>query len=83
MIGRPAWYKKFKQQTFGNNSDWFRTNLDQFIEIFRLPSAQEDKVGLLSHLGCGIKTPQSLGERLTLILTGTGTGTGRNWYSFK
>ena len=41
--------------------------------------AQENKLGLLSHLGCGIKTPQSLGERLTHTLTGTGTGTGRNW----
>ena len=31
---------------------------------------QENKLGLSSRLGCGIKTPQSLGERLTLTLTG-------------
>ena len=36
--GRPAWYKKLKQQTFENNSNKFRTNLDPFTGVFRLPS---------------------------------------------
>ena len=30
MLGKPAWYKKLQQQTFENNSDRFRTNLDPF-----------------------------------------------------
>ena len=38
MLGKPAWYKKLKQQTFENNSDMFTTNLDPFIGVFRSPS---------------------------------------------
>ena len=37
MLGRPAWYKKLKQQTFKNNSDRFRTNLDQFMGVLGFP----------------------------------------------
>ena len=37
MLGRPAWYKKLEQQTFENNSDRFRTNLDPFTSIFGFP----------------------------------------------
>ena len=43
MLGRPAWYKKLKQQTFENNSDWVRTNLDQFTGVFRLPSGNNNE----------------------------------------
>ena len=32
--GRPAWYKKLNQQTFENNSDRFRTNLDPIYRRF-------------------------------------------------
>ena len=42
---------------------------------------QENKLGLLSHLGCGIKkTPLSLREQATLSLTGpvTGAATARH-----
>ena len=38
MFGTPAWYKKLKQLTFENNSDRFRTNLDPFTGVSRLPS---------------------------------------------
>ena len=31
MLSRPAWYNKSKQQTFENNSDRFRTDLDPSI----------------------------------------------------
>ena len=37
MLGRKAWYNKLRQQTFENNSDRFRNNLDPFTGIFRLP----------------------------------------------
>ena len=43
MLGRPAWYKKLKQQTFENNSDKLRTNLDPFIGVFRLPSGNNNE----------------------------------------
>ena len=43
MLARPAWYKKSKQQTFENNSDRFRTNLDPFIGVFRLPSGNNNE----------------------------------------
>jgi len=43
MIGRPAWYKKLKQQTFENNSDRSRTNLDPFIDVFRLSSGNNNE----------------------------------------
>ena len=38
MPATPVWYKKLKQQTFENNSNSFRTNLDPFLGIFMLPS---------------------------------------------
>ena len=41
-----------------------------YWELVNAHYAQENKLGLLFHLGCGTKTPQSLGERLTLTLTG-------------
>ena len=37
MLGRPAWYRKFKQQTFKNNSDRCRINLDLFIGVLGVP----------------------------------------------
>ena len=37
MLGRPAWYKKLKQQTFENNSDRFRTNLDPLQAFLGFP----------------------------------------------
>jgi hypothetical protein len=43
MLGRPALYKKLKQQTFENNSDRFRTNLDPFIGVFRFPSENNNE----------------------------------------
>ena len=43
MLGRPAWYKKLKQQTFENNSDRFRTNFDPFIGVFRFPSGNNNE----------------------------------------
>ena len=43
MHGRPAWYKKLKQQTFENNSDRFWTNLDPFVGVFRLPSGNNNE----------------------------------------
>ena len=48
-----------------------------------LQPTQENRLGLLSHLGCVIKTPQSLGERLTLTLTGPVTLSNGNWYIFE
>ena len=43
--------------------------------------AQENKVGLLSHIGRGMKTPLSLRERAALALTGSvmGTATARHF----
>ena len=43
MLGRPAWYKKLKQQTFKNNIDRFRTNFNPFIGVFRFPSGTNNK----------------------------------------
>ena len=43
MLARPAWYKKLKQQTFKNNSDRFRTNLDPFRGNFWLPSGNNNE----------------------------------------
>jgi hypothetical protein len=43
MLGRPAYYKKLEQQTFENNSDRFRTNLDPFTGVFRLPSGNNNE----------------------------------------
>ena len=43
MLSRPAWYKKLKQQTFEYNSDRFRTNLDPFVGVFRLPSGNNNE----------------------------------------
>ena len=43
MLCRPSWYKKIKQQTFENNSNRFRTNLDSFIGVFRLPSSNNNE----------------------------------------
>ena len=43
MLGRPALYKKLKQQTFENNSDSFSTNLDLFIGVVRLPSGYNNE----------------------------------------
>ena len=43
MLGGPAWYKKLKQQTFENNSDRCRTNLDPFEGVFRLPSGNNNE----------------------------------------
>ena len=42
---------------------------------------QENKLGLLSHLGCVMKTPLSLREQATLSLTGpvTGAATARHF----
>ena len=37
MLGRPAWYKKLKQQTFENKRDRFSTNLDPFIGVLGFP----------------------------------------------
>ena len=37
MLGRPAWYNKLKQQTFENNSNMLRTNLDPFKAFFGFP----------------------------------------------
>ena len=45
--------------------------------------AQENRLEPLSHLGCVIKTPQSLGERLTLTLTGPVSLSNGNLYSFE
>ena len=33
MLGRPAWYKKYKKKAFENSSDRFRTNLNPFIGV--------------------------------------------------
>ena len=35
MLARPARYKKFEQQTFENNCDRFKTNLDPFIDVLQ------------------------------------------------
>ena len=43
MLGRPAWYEKLKQQTFENNGDRFRTKLDPFVDVFRLPSGNNNE----------------------------------------
>jgi hypothetical protein len=43
MLGRPAWYKKLKQQTFEINSDRFRTNLDPFIGVFGFPRGNNNE----------------------------------------
>ena len=43
MAGRPAWYKKLKQETFENNSDRFRTSLDPFLDVLRLPSGNNNE----------------------------------------
>ena len=40
---RPAWSKKLAQQTFENNSDRFRTNLDPFTGVFGLPSGNNNE----------------------------------------
>ena len=37
MLGRPALYKKLKQQTFENNSKRFRTNFDPFTGVLGFP----------------------------------------------
>ena len=37
MLGRPAWYKKLKQQTFENNSDGLKTNLEPFTDVLGFP----------------------------------------------
>ena len=37
MLGRPAWYKKLEQQTFENNSDRFRANLELFTGVLGFP----------------------------------------------
>ena len=37
MLGRPAWYKKLKQQYFENNSDRFRTNIDPLQAFLGFP----------------------------------------------
>ena len=38
MIARPAIFQKLEQQTFENNSDRFKTNLDPFIGGIRFLS---------------------------------------------
>ena len=43
VLGRPAWYKKLKQQTFENNSDRFRTNFNPFIGVLRFPSGNNNE----------------------------------------
>ena len=50
---------------------------DLGVISFHPKSAQENKLGLLSHLGCGIKTPLSLREQLTLTLTCPVTGVAK------
>ena len=43
MLGKPALYKKIKQQTIENNSDMFRTNFDPFIGVFKFPSGNKNE----------------------------------------
>ena len=43
MLGRPGLYKNLKQQTFENNSNRFKTNLEPFIGVFRLPSGNNNE----------------------------------------
>ena len=43
ILGTPAWYKKLEQQTFENNSNRLRTNLDPFTGVFRLPSGNNNE----------------------------------------
>ena len=43
MPGRPAWYKKLKQQIFENNNNRFRTNVDPFLGVFGFPSGNNNE----------------------------------------
>ena len=53
----------------------------KFLYINAHQGTQENKLGLLSHLGCGMKTPLSLRERATVTLTGPvmGAATARHF----